>query len=171
MQPIGDVADAPERAVDELGDAVAALVRAYRHAGRRPEAGYAALSALELVRLLGEGERRLSELAELRGVGQSVVSRQIGELEARHLACRRPDPTDGRASLVRLTDAGRDLLAAIHSTRRQWLRDALVRYPAADVHEAARLLTALADALNAHPPEFGVTTDPDARTPGEADPS
>jgi DNA-binding MarR family transcriptional regulator len=170
MQPIGDVVDAPERAVDELGDAVAALVRAYRHAGRRPETGHAALSALELVRLLDGGELRLSELAELRGVGQSVVSRQVGELEARHLACRRPDPTDGRASLVRLTPAGRALLADLQAVRRQWLRDALARYPAADVHEAARLLTALADALDAHPPEVGTASLP-TRTPREADPS
>jgi DNA-binding MarR family transcriptional regulator len=170
MQLTRDVEVAPDRAVDELGDAVVPLVRAYRHAGRRPEAGHAALSALELVHVLGEGERRLSELAELRGVGQSVVSRQVGELEARHLACRRPDPTDGRASLVRLTPAGRELLATIHAVRRQWLRDALARHPAADVHEAARLLTALADALNAHPPEFGIA-ESDPRTPREADPS
>lgn len=61
-----------EDTADALGDAVVALVRAYRHAIRHPVAS--ALSALELALLLGEGELRLGELAARRGVCQSVVS-------------------------------------------------------------------------------------------------
>ena len=71
---------------DAVGDAVVALVRAYRHALRHPVAS--ALPDLELALLLGEGELRLGELAARRGVCQSVVSRQVGELEARGLVRR-----------------------------------------------------------------------------------
>jgi DNA-binding MarR family transcriptional regulator len=131
---------------DALGDAVVALVRAYRRALRHPVAN--TLPALELALLLGEGELRLGELAARRGVCQSVVSRQVGELEARGLVARRPDPADRRAGLVRLTPAGRQLLTEAAETRRQWLHDALDRYAERDVREATGLVRALADELD-----------------------
>ena len=123
--------DVAEDAADALGDAVVALVRAYRHALRHPVAS--ALPALELALLLGEGELRLGELAARRGVCQSVVSRQVGELEARGLVVRRRDPADRRAGLVQLTPAGRELLAEAADTRRTWLHDALAHHPDDDV--------------------------------------
>ena len=130
---------------DALGDAVVALVRAYRYALRHPVAS--ALPALELALLLGEGELRLGELAVRRGVCQSVVSRQVGELEARGLVIRRPDPTDRRAGLVRLTPAGHELHAEAVATRRQWLHDALAQRTENDVRATTGLIRALADEL------------------------
>ena len=140
-EALGDAAEA-------LGDAVVALLHATKHASRHPAFG--AVPALELARLLEDGERRLGELAAQRGVGQPVVSRQVGELEARGLVVRRPDPADGRAGLVGLTPAGRDLLDHVADARRQWLQEALAPYPEADVRAATRLLTALADELCHH---------------------
>jgi DNA-binding MarR family transcriptional regulator len=151
-----------EDTADALGDAVVALVRAYRRALRNPVAG--TLPALELALLLGEGELRLGELATRRGVCQSVVSRQVGELEARGLVVRRPDPADRRAGLVRLTPAGRELLAEAADTRRQWLHDALGRYPTDDVRGATRLVTALADELDHRSTLHGSPSD-EERTP------
>ncbi len=137
---------APPDAADELGDAVVTLVRAYRHALRHPVTS--ALPALELILLLSEGEQRLGELAVRRGVCQSVVSRQVGELEARGLVVRRRDPADRRAGLVQLTATGRELLAEAVDTRRTWVRDALARHPDDDVRAATRLVRALADELD-----------------------
>jgi DNA-binding MarR family transcriptional regulator len=138
--------DTTPDAADALGDAVIALVRAYRHALRHPVAS--ALPALELALLLAEGEHRLGELAARRGVCQSVVSRQVGELEARGLVVRRRDPADRRAGLVALTPAGRKLLAEAAETRRTWVHDALAHHhPDDDVRAAARLVQALADEL------------------------
>ena len=134
-----------EDTADALGDAVVALVRAYRHAIRHPVAS--ALPALELALLLGEGELRLGELAARRGVCQSVVSRQVGELVARGFVVRRPDPAARRAGLVRHTPAGRELLAEAADTRRRWLHDALARHPDDDARAATRLVLALADEL------------------------
>jgi DNA-binding MarR family transcriptional regulator len=148
MQLVEEVAAPPDDAVQALGDAIDALVRATMHASRHP--AHAALPALELARLLEGGERRLGELAVQRGVGQSVVSRQIGELAARGLVVRRPDPADGRAGLVRLTPAGRDLLGRVARARHRWLQDALAPYADTDVRAAARLLTTLADELRHH---------------------
>jgi len=139
-----------EDPADTLGDAVVALVRAYRHALRHPVAS--ALPALELALLLGEGELRLGELAARRGVCQSVVSRQVGELEARGLVVRRCDPADGRAGLVRLTPAGRELLDDVARKRRHWLQDALGHCSADDVRAAVRVIRALTAALDRRSP-------------------
>jgi DNA-binding MarR family transcriptional regulator len=142
------VEDAPEDAAEALGDAVTALLRSYKQAARHP--AHATLPLLELARMLDRGEMRLGELAALRGVGQPVISRQVGELEARGLVVRRADPADGRAGLVRLTPAGCALLASATEARSRWLHDALASYPEHDVRTAARLVTALADELRHH---------------------
>ena len=141
-------AGVPDTAAEALGDAVDTLLRAYKHALRHPAHG--TLPLLELAHLLDRGDLRLGELAARRGVDQSVVSRQVGELAARGLAERRADPADGRAGLVRLTPAGRAFLREAAARRRRWLRDALAAFPDDDVRTAARLVTALADQLRSH---------------------
>jgi DNA-binding MarR family transcriptional regulator len=137
-------------AVDALDEAVAGLVHAVGRAARHP--AHAALPALELAGLLAQGERRLGELATQRGVCQSVVSRQVGELEARGLVVRRPDPADRRAGLVFLTPAGRASLETAARTRHRWLHDALARHPDEDLQAAVRVVRALADELDRRPP-------------------
>lgn len=152
-----------DSAVDELGDAVVALVRIWRSLGRRaPEGSQSTLAVVELARLLGEGEHRLSEIAELRGVDQSVISRQIGELEHRGLVCRRPDPSDRRACLVRLTATGHDVLDRARALRQEWLRGALARSPVGDVQTTARLVAALAEELQSKAHELGPLPEPPA---------
>jgi DNA-binding MarR family transcriptional regulator len=144
----GAAAPAPDEAVDALGDAVVALTRAYRHAVRHEvEAVGSGVSVRELVALIGDGGHRIGELAERRGVGQSVISRQVAELEARGLALRHPDPADGRACLVRLTPAGLRMLTDLGESRRHWLRQTLARHPEYDVRNSARLLATLAEEL------------------------
>ncbi|MHA6785647.1 MarR family winged helix-turn-helix transcriptional regulator [Pseudonocardia saturnea] len=142
-------------AVDELADAVTALVRSWRSAGRHvPSSTHSTLALLQLAALLDEGEHRVGEIAELRGVDQSVVSRQIGELAARGLACRRPDPSDGRAGLVSLTPDGRALVERTRHLKRDLVRSALERSDAGDVHTVARLVTALAEEIDARAGEL-----------------
>ncbi len=139
-----------DSAVDELADAVSALVRTWRSAGRRlPDPSHSTLALLQLTGLLDDGEHRLGEIAERRGVDQSVISRQIGDLQARGLVCRRPDPDDGRATLVRLTPHGRELAARARDLKRDLVRGALARRPGTDLRTAARVVTALADELDA----------------------
>ena len=137
-----------EDAAEALGDAVDTLLRAYKQVARHPAHG--TLPLIELAQLLDGGEVRPGELAALRGVDQSVVSRQVGELVARGLVERRADPADGRAGLVGLTPAGRALLRDVAATRRRWLSDALAECPESDVRTAVRVVTALADQLRHH---------------------
>jgi DNA-binding MarR family transcriptional regulator len=145
-----------DHTVDELGAAVLALLRTWHCLTRRAgEHSRSELTTLEMAVLIGEGEHRLSELAELRNVDQSVISRQIGDLEAQGMVCRRPDPADRRASLVRLTDEGRLVLDRARTVRRTWLHDALARTPAIDVRTAVELITALTAELAAHARDVG----------------
>lgn len=128
-------------ATDELADAVARLVQSWRSAGRRvPNAAHSTPALLQL--------------AELRGVDQSVVSRQVGELQARGLACRRPDPSDRRAGLVSLTPDGHALVERTRTVERDLVRSALERSDAGDVHTVARLVTALAEDIEARADEL-----------------
>lgn len=142
-------------AVDELADAVTTLVRSWRGAGRRvPNATHSTLALLQLAGLLDDGEHRIGEIAELRGVDQSVVSRQVGELAARGLACRRADPSDRRAGLVSLTPAGQALVEQTRRLKRDLVRSALERSDAGDVHTVARLVVALAEEIDARAGEL-----------------
>lgn len=151
MQP--NAAD--DTAVDELLDAVSTLIRTWRSLGRRIPGRnmHSTLALLQLADLLDEGELRLGEIAERRGVDQSVVSRQVGEMQAHALVCRRPDPADGRASLVRLTPAGHELLDQARCVKRDLMRGALSRSPVGDVRTTARLIRALAAEVDARAAE------------------
>lgn len=60
-----------------------------------------------LVRLEAAGRQRATELAAYFGVGKATMSRQLRALEVLGLVAREPDPADGRAFLVGLTDEGR----------------------------------------------------------------
>lgn len=59
------------------------------------------------------GEVRQSVLAERMGLEAMTVSGYIDRLERRGLVKRAPDPADGRAKLVRLTDKADQTLEAI----------------------------------------------------------
>lgn len=74
------------------------------------------LSALER-----RGPSRISDLTRLEAVGQPAMTGLVQRLEASGLVSRTSDPSDRRATLVAVTDAGRDALA---EHRRQ--QDAIV---------------------------------------------
>ena len=61
---------------------------------------------LALLSHLGAEGARITALAELLGVTKQAASQTVSELEALGLLERVPDPNDGRAKLVTLTDAG-----------------------------------------------------------------
>jgi DNA-binding MarR family transcriptional regulator len=132
---------------DRLTASVAQLVRTGRHVSGRaasqlygdlPSFGWALLLPLER-----DGDQRCSALAVRAGVDVSVASRQLAALERAGHIERRPDPQDGRASLLSLTAAGAEAMAATRALRSEWALGAL-----ADWHEDdARQLTDLLDRL------------------------
>jgi DNA-binding MarR family transcriptional regulator len=132
---------------DRLTASVAQLVRTGRHLSARaatqlygelPSFGWAVL-----VPLARHGDQRCSALAAQVGVDVSVASRQLAVLERLGYVERRPDPEDGRASLLRLTDAGSAALAAARALRADWSLTALSGWDEAD----ARLLSDLLERL------------------------
>ena len=132
---------------DRLTSSVAQLVRTGRHVSVRaatqlygdlPSFGWAMLVPLQR-----DGDQRCSALAQQIGVDVSVASRQIAVLERLGYVERRPDPQDGRASLLSLTADGDEALAAARALRAEWSLTALAGWDEAD----ARLLSDLLDRL------------------------
>lgn len=82
-------------------------------------------AAMLLSDLAKNGEARPSELAKRRFVDLSVVSRQITQLSAAGLVDRRPAPEDGRASLVSVSEKGREELARWRTNYLEFMETAL----------------------------------------------
>ena len=78
------------------------------------EAGYADIRPADTraLRNLDEEGTRITELARRARVTKQAMSQLVQDLEARGYVERHPDPLDGRAKRVRLTEAGRGVRAA-----------------------------------------------------------
>jgi DNA-binding MarR family transcriptional regulator len=93
-----------------------------------------------LVRLDECGRQRATELAAYIGVGKATMSRQLRALEELGLITREPDPADGRAWLVALTQEGHDRVSRVREARRARYAGRLVDWDPREVTELARLL-------------------------------
>ena len=93
-----------------------------------------------LVRLAEVEPERATDLAAYFGVGKATMSRQLRALEDLGLVAREPDPADGRAFLVRLTDEGRERFSRVRSARRERYLNQLASWDRSEVAELARLL-------------------------------
>ena len=100
-----------------------------------------------VLRFVGEGETRASQLAERLGVSAPVLSRHICELEEQGYVARRPDPLDGRAQLVALTASGAMKLRSIEDQRASTLLGFLQDWSEQDVAETTKTLKKLAESL------------------------
>ena len=76
-----------------------------------------------LVRLSSQAPVRLSELADTVELDLSTVSRQMRDLVAIGLVIKVPDPDDGRASLLSLSERGWAVLEMVSEARRQALAE------------------------------------------------
>ncbi len=105
-------------------------------------------AAFQLVRRLEEsGPIRASDVASRMGLDLSTVSRQVSHLESVGFVERSPDPLDGRASLLTLSDAGRLASTRICDARRAMFAEMLADWPADDVERFGELLTRFAQAM------------------------
>ena len=137
---------------ERLTAGMARLVRTVKHLshtvagdlyGDLPSFGWALLLPLEQ-----DGEQRCSALAGHVGVDVSVTSRQVSALERAGYVHRRPDPLDGRASLIRLSDAGAAALARTRDVRSQWATEALSDWSEDEARQLSTLLEKLSDGLD-----------------------
>jgi DNA-binding MarR family transcriptional regulator len=80
-----------------------------------------ASAAFALNRVCREGPIRLTTLAAKEGVSQPSMTQLMQRLERQDLVTRLPDPDDGRACLIGITECGQKLLDDRKRLRRQRL--------------------------------------------------
>ncbi|WP_282780981.1 MULTISPECIES: MarR family transcriptional regulator [unclassified Nocardia] len=142
-------ADIPEALID---DVARQLIRLHRLRDRT-NAQIAAASDGEvepaafaiLFQLICAGPMRSGALAETLYSDASTVSRQVANLVKRGFLERRADPTDGRVSVLSVTDAGHAAAAEIRARRNQSLRLMLADWTSADRETFAALLRRFVD--------------------------
>src|SRR3954469_13747632 len=144
-------------ACERITSTLSQLIRTGRHISARaasqiygdlPSFGWTLLVPLER-----DGEQRCSALAARAGVDVSVVSRQVAALEKAGYVERRPDPRDGRASLIGLPPAGPAALVTTRAERAHWAASALASWEEQDAEQLAPLLEGLLADLESAPPK------------------
>jgi len=108
-----------------------------------------------LVRVSEQAPLRLSDLAGSVELDLSTISRQIRDLVASGLITRTPDPADGRAALLSLTEQGGAVLEAVSEFRRRVLAEAIAEWSDEERNSLASGLLRLGAGL--HPQSDSVT--------------
>jgi len=125
------------------------LLRRLRQAQSEGELTLPETSAL--ARLDRGGPTTATALARLEQISPQSMGATLGALEARGLVHRRPDPEDGRQSLISVTKAGLQLLRNRQDERTEQLAQALAtRFTRAEVKQlmaAAPLIERLAQSI------------------------
>ena len=82
---------------------------------RLSEAGHPAIRQGHgcVFRFIHEGGSRLTDLAESSGLTKQAVAEVVQDLEQLGYVERAPDPQDGRAKLIRLTELGAERVATM----------------------------------------------------------
>jgi DNA-binding MarR family transcriptional regulator len=112
-------------------------------------AGYADIHPAHYVvfqHLRNEGSR-LTDLAERAQITKQLMNYLVNHLEGRGYLQRVPDPTDGRARLVRFTEQGRGLERAAEESISRIEAEWEARLGARRMAQLRRILTCLADTL------------------------
>ena len=86
----------------------------------------------KLLCVLASGPRRMAELARCFGVEKAALTGLVDRAERRGLVRRTPDPGDGRALRVMLTDRGRRAGVAFHADATDQLDQLLAPLPRGD---------------------------------------
>jgi DNA-binding MarR family transcriptional regulator len=136
--------------VAAVADSMINLMRLFSKARARMLA--AAATDLEwsahllLKQIRTDGPMRAASLAEALRSDPSTVSRQVSVLAKDGLLERRPDPDDGRASLLALTPKAEALLAEHDQIRLERFAEMLDGWTEADLQHFATMLTRFTDA-------------------------
>ena len=148
-----------------VSDLFWAVARQLRHASRETLAPWdvtpSQLRALGT--LMRHGAARPGALAKHLGIAPRSATEVVDALQGRGLVRRETDPDDRRATLVVVTDAGRELAAAVRKARVAEADRAFAGLPDADRAELERLLRRLLA-------EWAPAADPAEETRVDADP-
>ncbi len=111
------------------------------------------LTATRLLGVLRDREPTMNELARLLELDKSSVTGLVDRAERRGLVARAPSAADRRAVLVRLTDAGRELISGAAARFADDVAALLGRLPPGDRAALGQIVSRL---LVAHAAEHGV---------------
>ncbi|NVN50058.1 MarR family transcriptional regulator [Mycolicibacterium hippocampi] len=111
-----------------IGQLLVRLLREFRDdlAAPRTAAGYGDIREphFQIFGNIRMGGVRLTELAERAQLSLAATSGLVNDLAAMGYVTRRPDPVDGRAKLIELTERGRGLMAVagdrVADMERRW---------------------------------------------------
>jgi DNA-binding MarR family transcriptional regulator len=106
-----------------------------------------------LVRMSEDGPLRASDLADSVELDVSTVSRQVRNLAESGLITKVPDPQDGRASILALSERGAAVLEAVSEARQHALDEGMTGWTDDERTALTRGLLRLADGL--HPMQKG----------------
>ncbi|HEX3787859.1 MAG TPA: MarR family transcriptional regulator [Pseudonocardiaceae bacterium] len=105
---------------------------------RRDGLEYAAFALLAQV--IVDGPKRITVLAEVVHADPSTVSRQTAALVRHGLLERRPDPVDGRASILAATAEGERVFEENRKQSCAWMAEMLTGWSTDEVEQLAGLL-------------------------------
>lgn len=106
--------DRADTAASALADFVPRLARIIASTLQSDPAAAMTIRQYRILERLQERPHRTAELASTSDISQPTASNAIAGLEARDLVRRRPDPEDGRATLIELTEQGRAIYLYAH---------------------------------------------------------
>jgi DNA-binding MarR family transcriptional regulator len=121
----------------------------------RPEDSLSSGKLSLLGHLARRGPMTPGQLATAEFLRPQSLTRMLAELEDEGLARRTPDRTDGRQSLMSITEEGHEAVSRDMVSRDAWLAQAMIRLSHTErdvLRIAARLMEQLADGDPLHPP-------------------
>ncbi|MGW4435087.1 MarR family winged helix-turn-helix transcriptional regulator [Streptomyces sp. NPDC004596] len=128
----------------DVGDLTRAIENFNRYYIRLPavqKLSFTTLSVLDTLAL--SGPKRLTELARTEQISQPGLTQLVTRLERDDLVRRHPDPADGRAVLVDITDNGRKIGQSRREDRGRHLAPLIAQLTPAERQAIAAALPAL----------------------------
>ncbi|MET8025521.1 MarR family winged helix-turn-helix transcriptional regulator [Streptomyces avermitilis] len=129
--------------VDAFTTAIESFNRFYIRLPVLEKLSFTTLSVLDTL-AFGGSPMRLTDLARTEQVSQPGITQLVTRLERDGLVERRPDPSDGRAVLVHITEAGRKIGRSRHEDRTRHLTPLVAQLAPEQRQAIADALPALA---------------------------
>jgi len=105
-----------------------------------------------LLELDAQGPRSQGQLAVSSGCEPPTITGSVRKLEAAGLVVRRPSPTDGRVTIVELSDQGQALLPRLKTALQQLAKQTIVGLTSTPLDQLTDALTDLAASLTTSSP-------------------
>ncbi|MFF2653737.1 MarR family winged helix-turn-helix transcriptional regulator [Streptomyces sp. NPDC058045] len=127
--------------VSDLTRAIENFNRYYIRLPMVQKLSFTTLSVLDTLAV--GGPRRLTSLAKTEQISQPGLTQLVTRLENEGLLERRPDPADGRAVLIHLTENGRKIRQDRQQSRDRYLAPLIAQLTPAERQSLAAALPAL----------------------------